>query len=118
MLHLPVEDRYGLCGRNGESIEHIIYGCRMSTCNEYIHRDNDVAGIIHQRIALNLNLLLELMPFHKWIPATVLENENYCLCWDRSILKNHTVVHNRPDIVVFDKRSQYVNVIEVRHPEL
>lgn len=91
----------------------MIDNCRKLDYNEYIHRHNDVAGIIHQKIALNLNLLQERMPFYKYALVDVLEVENYHLYWDRIINADHAAVQNRLDIVVINKQLQYVQIIDV-----
>ena len=43
----------------------------------------------------------------------ILENEHYLLYWDKAIQTDHLVVHNRPDIVLRDRHTQLVKIIEI-----
>ena len=58
-------------------------------------RHNDVCGIIHQQIALNLGLLQDWKPYYRYVPVQVLENEHYLLYWDRTIQADRLVVRMR-----------------------
>ena len=62
ILWQNVDDKCRLCGNPNETIEHIIDGCRMLAQREYTRRHNDVCGIIHQEIALNLRLRQDWEP--------------------------------------------------------
>jgi hypothetical protein len=43
------------------------------------------------------------IPYYKYTPHTILENERYKLYWDRTIITDRTVSNNRPDITWIDK---------------
>ena len=45
-------------------------------------------------------------PYYKYSPAPVLESSEVLLYWDRPILTDRTVEHNRPDILIIEKRSR------------
>lgn len=43
----------------------------------------------------------------------MLENENYKLYWDRTIITDKTIYNNRPDITMLDKRNKLVYIIDI-----
>ena len=45
-------------------------------------------------------------PYYKYTPASVLENENFKLYWNRSILTDKTIPFNRPDITFMNKKTK------------
>ena len=45
-------------------------------------------------------------PYCKYTPASVLENENFRLYWNRAILTEKTVNFNRPDITFMNKKKK------------
>jgi hypothetical protein len=55
------------------------------------------------------------MPYYKYIPNTILENEIIKLYWDRSLITNKAI-HNRPDITPVDKVSKTVYFIDIAIP--
>ena len=75
-----------------------------------------MAKILHQALALNYLLIKETSPYYKYNPTSVLENKNYKLYWDRSVLIDKTVAHNTPDIVLVNRRSKVVYFIDIAIP--
>ena len=45
-------------------------------------------------------------PYYKYTPANVLENENFTLYWNRSILRDKTIPFNGPDITFMHKKTK------------
>jgi len=45
-------------------------------------------------------------PYYKYKPASVLENANIKLYWNRSILTDKTIPFNRSDITVMNKKTK------------
>ena len=70
---------FRLCGNSNENIELTIDGCRMLAQRLYTRGHNDVCGIIHQQLALNLGLQRGWKPYYQHAPEPVLENEHYPL---------------------------------------
>jgi len=56
-----------------------------------------VSKIIHQKLAQTAELIEDKSPYYKYTPASVLENENFKLYWNHSILTDKTIPFNRPD---------------------
>ena len=46
-----------------------------------------------------------------------MENENYKLLWDFSILTDHKIEARRPDLVLIDKSEKHYQIIDVAIPE-
>lgn len=107
--------RYGC--RTHESIQHVTGGCTSLANSKYTDRHNSVAKILHQELARKYGLVSgKLLPYYEYQPSNVLENENWILTWDRTILTDQTVEANRPDIVLKDKKKKKVWLIDVAIP--
>lgn len=104
------------CHRPGESIRHIISGCSRLANGEYLHRHNQVAKIIHQQLALKYKLVDSEVPYYKYVPDPVLENDHVTLYWDRSIITDRTIVANKPDIVVIDRLARRTMIVDITIP--
>ncbi|XP_050552268.1 uncharacterized protein LOC126911117 isoform X2 [Spodoptera frugiperda] len=104
------------CHSPGESIRHIISGCGRLANGEYLHRHNQVAKIIHQRLALHYQLVEFEVPYYKYVPDPVLENGHITLYWDRSIITDRTIVANKPDIVVIDRQARRAMIVDITIP--
>jgi hypothetical protein len=57
-------------------------------------RHDGLAKIIHQKLAEASKLIEGKSPYHKYTPASVLENDNFKLYWMHSILTDKTVPFN------------------------
>ncbi|XP_060531478.1 uncharacterized protein LOC132705063 [Cylas formicarius] len=105
-----------ICGEGHENVEHLISGCRILAPKEYTTRHDNVAKIVHQEIAFNLKLRKEKCPYYRYSPESVLENEGFRIYWDRTVQTDHTVQHNRPDILIYDKANKVVTIVDVAIP--
>jgi hypothetical protein len=83
------------CGTEGETIEHIISSCTVLAQSEYKKRhDTSIfAKIIHMNLAVKFNLLKNTQPHYSYTP----ENDNYKLYFDRTVLTDIHIKHNRTD---------------------
>ena len=61
-------------------------------------------------------LIDDKSPCYKYTPANVMENENFKLCWNRSILTDKTVPFNRPDITFMNKKTKNTFLIDTAVP--
>jgi len=55
-------------------------------------------------------------PYYEYTPANVVENENFKLYWNRSILTDKTVSFNRPDITFMNKKTKNTFLIDIAVP--
>lgn len=85
--------------------------------NDYTHRHNQLANIIHQKLVQKHNLKSDIhTPYYKYIPENVIENDQYKLYYDRTILTDRTVHNNRPDITFVDKQNRQTFLIDIAVP--
>ena len=62
--------------------------------NNNNNNNNGIDKIIHQKLAETAELIDDESPYYKYTPANVLENENFKLYWNRSILTDKTIPFN------------------------
>ena len=55
-------------------------------------------------------------PYYKYEPPEVLEGPNQLMYWDRPILTDKRVSHNRPDIVILNKIEKTAFLIHIAIP--
>lgn len=105
-----------MCGEGNETIEHIISSCKKLAAKEYTDRHNNVAKIIHDELCVRYGLVQQHQPYYRYHPESVLENETCKIYWDREILTDRAVQHNRPDICILNKVEQRVVFVEISVP--
>ncbi|XP_039759615.1 uncharacterized protein LOC120633471 [Pararge aegeria] len=117
ILNLPT-DLCRKCNSNSETIQHITGACKLIAQTEYKHRHDQAANIIHQKLAYKYNLISNLkpIPYYKYVPESVLENNEYRLYFDRAILTDRTIHYNRPDITLQDKKNRTAIIIDIAIP--
>jgi hypothetical protein len=96
-------DKCRICGTEWETIEHIISSCTVLSQSEYKKRHDIFATIIHKNLAVKFNLLKDTQPHYVYKPESCLENDNYKLYFDRTVLTDIHIQHNRPDIIMYFK---------------
>jgi len=94
------------CGKESETIQHITAACEQLAPTEYLKRHDGLAKIIHQKLAEVSELIEDKIPYYKYTPASVLENDNFQLYWNRSILTDKTIAFNRPNITFSIKKQR------------
>ncbi|CAD7002869.1 unnamed protein product [Ceratitis capitata] len=104
------------CQKQPETIHHITGACAPLAATEYLTRHNHVAKIVHQCLALRYGLITEERPYFKYTPQAVLESSLTKIYWDRSILTDHPTAHNRPDILLIEKRDKRALLIDIGVP--
>jgi hypothetical protein len=62
--------------------------------------------IIHQKLAEAAELIKDQSPNYRYTPANALQNDNFKLYWNRSIIKDKTIPANRPDITLTNKKNK------------
>jgi len=61
-------------------------------------------------------LIEEKGQYYKYTPANVLENDNFKLYWNRSILTEKTVPFNRPYITFMNKKTKNTFLLDKAVP--
>lgn len=104
------------CNSAPETIQHITGACKAITQTDYKFRHDQVAKIIHQKLAQKHKLINVELPYYKYTPETVIENDTHKLYYDRTILTDKTIHFNRPDISLIDKKNQTAMIIDIAIP--
>jgi len=68
--------------------------CEHLAPTEYVKRHDGLDRIIHHKLAKAAELIDDKSPYYKYTPVIVLENENFKLFWNRSMLMDKTVSFN------------------------
>lgn len=55
-------------------------------------------------------------PYYIFKPPPVYENDNWKVYWDKTIVTDTTITHNRPDITVINKVQKTVRLIDIAIP--
>jgi len=82
------------CGQESETIQHITVACEQLAPTEYVKKHDGLAKVIHQKWAEAADLIVDKSPYYKYTPASVLENDNFKLYWNCSILTDKTILFN------------------------
>jgi hypothetical protein len=106
-------DKCRICGTEGETIEHIISSCTVLAQSEYKKRHDIFAKIIHMNLAVKFNLLKDTQPHYIYKPESCLENDNYKLYFDRTVLTDIHIQHNRPDIIILNKQQKQAYLLDM-----
>jgi len=94
------------CGKESETIQHITAACEELAPAEYVKRHDGVAKVIHQKLTEAAELIEDKSPHYKYTPVSVLENDNFKLYWNRSIITDRTIPSNRHDITLMNKKTK------------
>nr|XP_049697160.1 uncharacterized protein LOC126054692 [Helicoverpa armigera] len=104
------------CNSSPETIQHITGACKSIAQTDYKHRHDQVANVIHQKLAHQYKLIDSIVPYYKYNPETVLENSTTKLYFDRAILTDRTIHFNRPDVTLIDKTNKIGYLIDMAVP--
>jgi signal recognition particle subunit SEC65 len=96
--------------------EHIISSCTVLAQSEYKKRHDIFAKIIHMNLAVKFNLLKNTQPHYSYTPESCLENDSYKLYFDRTILTDIHIKHNRPDIIILNKQQKQAYLLDIAVP--
>jgi len=103
------------CGKESQTIQHITAACEQLAPTEYLKRLDGVE-VIHQKLAEAAGVTVDKSPYYKYTPANVLENGNFKLYWNRSIITDTTVPANRHDITLMNKKAKTTFLIDIAVP--
>ena len=91
ILKQPDDEPRRGCGKESDTIQHIIAACEQLAPTVYVNRHDGLAKVVHQTLAVAAELTDEKSPYYKYTPANVLEYENFKLYWNCSILTDKTI---------------------------
>jgi hypothetical protein len=81
-----------------------------------VHNNNNNNKIIHMNLAVKFNLLKDTQPHYIYKPESCLENDNYKLYFDRTVLTDIHIQHNRPDIIILNKQQKQAYLLDIAVP--
>jgi hypothetical protein len=111
-----IDELCSSCGKESETIQYITAACEQLAPTECVKRHDGVAKVIYQKLAEAAELIADKSPYYKYTPANVLENDNFKLYWNRSIITDKTVPFNRPDITFMNKKTKNTFLIDIALP--
>jgi hypothetical protein len=71
---------------------------------------------LHMNLAVKFNLLKDTQPHYIYKPESCLENDNYKLYFDRTVLTDIHIQHNRPDIIILNKQQKQAYLLDIAVP--
>ena len=104
-----------MCGKRGESVQHIISECEKLAQKEYKRRHDNVAKKIHWELCKK-NALEHKEKWYEHNPEGVAENEGVKLLWDMNIQCDNVIEARRPDIVIIDKKEKSCIIVDTAVP--
>ena len=104
-----------LCGKKGESVQHITSGCEKLAQKEYKKRHGNVAKKVHWDICKK-NGLEHSEKWYEHAPEGAVENEEIKVLWDINIQYDNLIEARRPDLIVIDKKEQKGIIIDIAVP--
>jgi hypothetical protein len=67
-------------------------------------------------LAVKFNLLKDTQPHYIYKPENYLENDNYKLYFDRTVLTDIHIQHNRPDTIILNKQQKQAYLLDIAVP--
>ncbi|KAL1447878.1 hypothetical protein WDU94_005658 [Cyamophila willieti] len=100
------------CGNKSETTQHLMAGCTTLTQTDYTPRHDNMGKILHEAIENKIFSTEKIKGYWNYNPEPIQENQEYALYWNRTILTDRHVAHNRPDTVLWKKRKKTVHLID------
>jgi hypothetical protein len=67
-------------------------------------------------LAVKFNLSKDTQPHYIYKQESCLENDNYKLYFDRTVLTDIHIKHNRPDVIILNKQQKQVYLLDIAVP--
>ena len=101
-----------LCKKNNETVEHMLTACPMVSSSLYLEvRHNYVAKLVYEKILQKYQIENKSKQ-----PLKIISNEECEVWWDEKVLLPAGVKHNKPDIIVWDKKEKRCFIVEISVP--
>ena len=94
-----------LCGKKGESVQHLVSGCKKLAQGDYKRQLENTAKKINWDLCKKDGLEPTKMWFEH-VPEGAVEKEEVKVLWVVSVQCNNLIEARRPGIVVIDKKDQ------------
>jgi hypothetical protein len=77
------------------------------------HRADTCTTSANKKLAEAAELIEDKSPYYRYTPANVLENNNFKLYWNCSIIIDKTIPANKPDITLMNKKEKTTYSIDI-----
>lgn len=104
-----------LCGKRGETVQHVICECEKLAQKEYKRRHDNVAKKVHWDLC-KLNGLEHAEKWYEHTPEGAIENEDVKILWDINIQCDNVIQARRPDLIVIDKKRKEACIVDIAVP--
>ena len=104
-----------MCGEKGESVGHLISGCKKLAQREYKRRHDNVARIVHWTLCRKYGLE-RAAHWYDHAPKGVVESGEIKVLWDFMIQCDHHIECRKPDIVVVEKEEKKCLTADIAIP--
>ena len=104
-----------MCGKKGESMQHIKSRCEKLAQKEYKRRNDNVAKKVHWDICKK-NRLEHSEKWYGHASEGAVENEEIKVLWDINIQCDNLIEARQPDLIVIDKKEQKGIITDIAVP--
>ena len=109
---LTQDKRCRVCYERGETIEHLVAGCKVLANNEYLLRHNRALMIMAVAWAKEYELVSKdtIWYSERWERRTVMQNDKGKLVWDFEFHLRKTTTARRRNLILEDKEKKKIRI--------
>ena len=104
-----------LCGKKGESVQHLVSSCEKLPQKEYKRRHNNVAKKVHWN-PCKKNGLEYTEKWYGHVREGAVENEEVKVLWGINVQCDKVIETRRTDIILIDKKERKGIIIDIAVP--
>ena len=102
-----VDSKCQLCHEQEENVSHIVAGCKCLAGTKYVERHNEVCKYLHWWICKEQEVTVP-DEWYKHVPQPSIDTGDTIIMWDMKVRTDRRVRHNKPDIIVHNKKNDLV----------
>ena len=104
-----------LCGKRGETIQHVLCECEKLAQRKYKRRHDNVAKKVYWYLCRNSGID-HSEKWYEHIPKGAVENEEVKILWDINIQCDNIIQARRPDIILIKKKQKEAVIVDIVIP--
>eukprot|EP00957_Ditylum_brightwellii_P171294 13039699-Ditylum_brightwellii.AAC.1 len=104
-----------LCQQKDETVWHIVSACPKLAGMKYTKHHNDVVRYVHWNLLKERGIEVPVQ-WWKHVPIASVLDRDTTIIWDLKIITNKSLKHNRPDIVLHNKKEGWAQVLDIAVP--
>ena len=117
ILKKEVSKKCRKCGKYVETVGHVVSGCKVLAQNEYKRRHDKMGLRVYWEVCGKYGIKRS----EKWYeevpdPVRMSTDENFEIWWDQKVITPTTQEHNRPDMVIIDKKRRKWTLVDFSVP--